>query len=128
MDEVLCDGERLVHATGHVPEQVIHALDLPGRQPGGPGQLLGHRGQICDERFDFLFQLPRHLVHAPGDPHACDETREYLGQKAREGRDKARDAVEQGKEFYQRNRETVATAIERGRDAFQQARERGEQA
>jgi gas vesicle protein len=61
-------------------------------------------------------------------PASGDETREYLGQKAREGRDKARDAVEQGKEFYQRNRETVATAIERGRDAFQQARERGEQA
>jgi gas vesicle protein len=61
-------------------------------------------------------------------PATGEETREYLGQKAREGRDKARDAVEQGREFYQRNREGVATAIERGREAFQQARERGEQA
>jgi gas vesicle protein len=61
-------------------------------------------------------------------PASGEETREYLGQKAREGRDKARDAVDQGREFYQRNRETVATAIDRGREAFQQARERGDQA
>jgi gas vesicle protein len=61
-------------------------------------------------------------------PASGEETREYLGEKAREGRDKARDAVDQGREFYQRNRETVATAIDRGREAFQQARERGEQA
>ena len=61
-------------------------------------------------------------------PASGDETREYLGQKAREGRDKAREAAEQGREFYERNRESVATAIDRGREAFQQARERGEQA
>lgn len=61
-------------------------------------------------------------------PASGEETREFIGQKAREGRDKARDAVEQGREIYQRNREGVATAIERGREAFQQARERGEQA
>jgi gas vesicle protein len=61
-------------------------------------------------------------------PASGEETREYLGQKAREGRDKARDAVEQGREFYQRNRESVSTAIERGREAFQHARERGEEA
>ena len=61
-------------------------------------------------------------------PASGDETREYLGQKAREGRDKAREAAEQSREFYERNRESVATAIDRGREAFQQARERGEQA
>lgn len=61
-------------------------------------------------------------------PASGEETREFIGQKAREGRDKARDAVEQGREMYQRNREGVTTAIERGREAFQQARERGEQA
>jgi hypothetical protein len=36
--------------------------------------------------------------------------------------------VDQGREFYQRHRETVATAIDRGRDAFNQARERGDEA
>ena len=61
-------------------------------------------------------------------PASGEETRDYLGQRAREGRDKARDAVGQGREFYQRHRETVATAIDRGREAFQQARERGEEA
>lgn len=65
------------------------------------------------------------LLYAPA---TGEETREFLGNKAREGRDKARDAVEQGREFYQRNREGVATAIERGREAFQQARERGDEA
>ena len=61
-------------------------------------------------------------------PASGDETREYLGQRAREGRDRAREAAEQSREFYERNRESVATAIDRGREAFQQARERGEQA
>ena len=61
-------------------------------------------------------------------PASGDETREYLGQKAREGRDKAQTAVDQSREFYQRHRETVATAIDRGREAFQQARERGDEA
>jgi gas vesicle protein len=61
-------------------------------------------------------------------PASGEETRDYLGQKARQGRDRARDAVDQGREFYQRHRETVATAIDRGREAFEQARERGDEA
>jgi len=51
-------------------------------------------------------------------PASGDETREYLGQKAREGRDRAREAAEQSREFYERNRESVTTAIDRGREAF----------
>ncbi|HQZ40393.1 MAG TPA: YtxH domain-containing protein [Vicinamibacterales bacterium] len=61
-------------------------------------------------------------------PASGDETRDYLGQKARESRDKAREAVDQGREFYQRQRDSVGTAIERGREAYQQTRERGEKA
>jgi gas vesicle protein len=60
-------------------------------------------------------------------PASGEETREYLGQKARESRARARDAVEQGREVYQRQRDNLASAVERGREAFQQARERGEQ-
>jgi len=60
-------------------------------------------------------------------PASGEETREYLGQKAREGRDKAREAVEEGREYYQRQRDNVANAVDRGREAFQQARERGDQ-
>jgi gas vesicle protein len=59
-------------------------------------------------------------------PASGEETREYLGQKAREGRARAREAVEQGRDAYQRQREHVAGAVERGREAFQQARTQGE--
>lgn len=61
-------------------------------------------------------------------PASGEETREYLGKKAREGKDKARDAMDQGREYYERQRENLVTAVDRGREAFQQARERGDQA
>jgi len=65
-------------------------------------------------------------------PAAGEETRDYLGKRAREGRDRAKDAArdagEQGREFYQRQRENVTSAIERGREAFEQAREEGRDA
>jgi gas vesicle protein len=60
-------------------------------------------------------------------PATGEETRELLGQKAREGKLKAREAVDQGREFYRSQREHLATAVERGREAFEQARERGDQ-
>jgi gas vesicle protein len=60
-------------------------------------------------------------------PATGEETREFLGQKAREGKAKARDAMDQGRDYYARNRENLVTAVERGREAFQQARERGDQ-
>jgi gas vesicle protein len=60
-------------------------------------------------------------------PASGEETREYLGQKAREGRARAREAVEQSREVYQRQRENLTSAVERGREAFQQARTQGDQ-
>ena len=60
-------------------------------------------------------------------PASGEETREYLGQKAREGRARAREAVEQGRDVYQRQRETLSSAVDRGREAFQQARTQGDQ-
>jgi gas vesicle protein len=66
------------------------------------------------------------LLYAPA---TGEETREYLNQKAREGRARARDAVDQGRQVYQRQRESISSAVERGREAFQQARDReGQQA
>ena len=59
------------------------------------------------------------LLYAPA---AGRETREYLGDKAREGRDRAADAAAKGREVMNQGRETLATAIERGRDAYKQAR------
>jgi len=64
------------------------------------------------------------LLYAPA---TGEETREYLGQKAREGKAKAREAMDQGKDYYRNQRDTLVTAVERGREAFNQARERGDQ-
>jgi gas vesicle protein len=64
------------------------------------------------------------LLYAPA---TGEDTREYLGQKAREGKAKAREAMEQGREYYQGQRENIVTAVERGREAFRQVRERGDQ-
>ena len=60
-------------------------------------------------------------------PATGEETRELLSQKAREGKLKAREAMDQGREFYRSQRENLVTAVERGREAFEQARERGDQ-
>ena len=57
------------------------------------------------------------LLYAPA---SGEETREYLGQKARE-------AMDQGRDYYRTQRDHLATAVERGREAFNQARERGDQ-
>jgi gas vesicle protein len=61
------------------------------------------------------------LLYAPASGR---ETREYLGDRAREGRDRATAAAEKGREIIQQGRETLSTAIERGREAYQQARSR----
>lgn len=60
-------------------------------------------------------------------PASGEETREFLGQKAREGKEKAREAMEQGRDYYRNQRDNLVTAVERGREAFNQARERGDQ-
>ncbi len=69
------------------------------------------------------------LLYAPA---AGEETRDYLGRRVREGRERARDAARdatgQGREFYERQRDNVTSAIERGREAFEQAREEGRNA
>jgi len=61
------------------------------------------------------------LLYAPATGR---ETREYLGEKAREGRARAAEAAEKGREAIKQGRETLSTAVERGREAYQQARSR----
>jgi gas vesicle protein len=61
------------------------------------------------------------LLYAPGSGR---ETREILGDKAREGRDRAAAAAERGREIVTQGRETLTTAIDRGREAYQAARAR----
>jgi gas vesicle protein len=58
-------------------------------------------------------------------PATGDEMRRVLGEKAREGADKASDAARQAREFADRQRGMVSTAIERGREAYQQAKSTG---
>ena len=55
-------------------------------------------------------------------PVTGEETRRILTEKAKEGREKAADAARQGKEFLNRQRDTLGTAIDRGREAYNQAR------
>ena len=55
-------------------------------------------------------------------PTAGEETRRMLGDRAREARERAEEAARQGREFINRQRETVTSAVERGREAYNQAR------
>jgi gas vesicle protein len=57
-------------------------------------------------------------------PKSGRETRDYLGEKAREGRARAADAAAKGRTVLNQGRETLNNAIERGREAYQQARSR----
>src|SRR5207249_11758584 len=57
-------------------------------------------------------------------PQSGRETREYLGDKAREGRARATEAAAKSRDMLNQGRETLATAIDRGREAYQQARSR----
>lgn len=61
------------------------------------------------------------LLYAPA---TGNETREYLGDRAREGRERAAAAAEKGRDILKEGRETLSTAIDRGREAYQQARTR----
>jgi gas vesicle protein len=60
-------------------------------------------------------------------PATGDQTRQYLGQRAREGRDRAAEAARQGRErateaarqgreAFNRQRDNVTTAFDRARD------------
>ena len=55
-------------------------------------------------------------------PTTGEEMRRILGEKAREGRDKANEAARQGREFINRQRDNFSSAVERGREAYNQAR------
>lgn len=55
-------------------------------------------------------------------PQTGEETRRLLGERAREGRERAAQAARQGRDFVERQRETLATAVDRGREAYQRVR------
>ena len=49
-------------------------------------------------------------------PATGEETREYLGQRAREGRERAAEAARQGRELLNRQRDALSNAFDRVRD------------
>ena len=55
-------------------------------------------------------------------PATGEETRRVLADKAREGRQRAGEAARQGREFVNRQKDTITSAVERGREAYEQAR------
>lgn len=57
-------------------------------------------------------------------PTTGEETRRFLGDRAREGSDRATDAAHRGREFVRQQRDQLSTAIDRGRDAYERARDR----
>jgi len=61
-------------------------------------------------------------------PATGDETREFLGQRAREGRERAAEAARQGRELINKQRENLTTAFDRAREQFQATRESGQDA
>ena len=59
-------------------------------------------------------------------PASGTETRAYVNRRAREARDRASQAAEQGREMFNRQRENITTAFERARQAQRRGGE-GEQ-
>jgi gas vesicle protein len=58
-------------------------------------------------------------------PASGEETRQYLGDRAREGRERAAEAARQGRELLNRQRDTITDAVDRGREAYQSSRTPG---
>jgi gas vesicle protein len=52
-------------------------------------------------------------------PASGEETREYLGERAREGRDRATEAFRKGREAVNIQGERLSTAFERAREQYQ---------
>ena len=55
-------------------------------------------------------------------PQSGEETRRMIGDKAREGADRAAEAARQGREMLNRQKQNITSAYERGREAYNQAR------
>jgi gas vesicle protein len=56
-------------------------------------------------------------------PASGEQTREYLSERAREGRDRAADAARQGRDILNRQRDNIASAFDRIREQQRAAAE-----
>ena len=82
--------------------------------------------EACSSR-SLPVQLPVQRWLCSIAPATGEETREYLGQRAREGKDRAAEAARQGREILNKQRENLTTAFDRARDQFH-TRETGQDA
>lgn len=57
-------------------------------------------------------------------PTTGEEARRYLNDRAREGKGRADEAAQRGRQFVRQQREHLSTAVDRGRDVYERARER----
>ena len=55
-------------------------------------------------------------------PATGEETRRFLKDKAREGRERASEAVEKGRDVVKGSRDVISQAIDRGREVYEQTR------
>ena len=55
-------------------------------------------------------------------PASGDETRQFLTDKARESRERALAAAREGREAVRRQKDHLQNAVERGREAYNKAR------
>ncbi len=55
-------------------------------------------------------------------PTSGDEARRLLRERAELARGRASGAAQRGREFLERQRDTLSTALERGKEAYQRAR------
>ena len=60
-------------------------------------------------------------------PATGEETRECLGERAREGRKRASDAARQGRDVMSKQRDNLVEAFERGKRAYQTASDGAEE-
>lgn len=58
------------------------------------------------------------LLYAPA---TGEETRDYLGKRAKEGRDRVNEMARQGREVINKQRENLTTAFDRAREQFNAA-------
>jgi gas vesicle protein len=57
-------------------------------------------------------------------PAAGRETREFLSERAREGREKAVETAKKTRELLAEQRDTISAAVDRGREVYREAREK----
>ena len=94
------------------------------REPFEQGQIMRDKGGAAGAVLTgfVLGALAGAAVALLTTPCSGDEMRRRLAERAQDARARAAESARQGREFLNRQRETVATAIDKGLEAYGQAR------